>query len=47
VGHLLAQGIERRLWQIAGDNSQPPQNETLERYLSQNKVTPEGEGSDQ
>jgi curli production assembly/transport component CsgG len=41
VGHLLAQGIERRLWQVAGDNSQPAPNETLERYLTQNKVDPE------
>jgi curli production assembly/transport component CsgG len=41
VGHLLAQGIERRLWQVAGDNSVPAQNETLDRYLSQNRVTEE------
>ncbi|MNI31004.1 Curli production assembly/transport component CsgG [compost metagenome] len=43
VGHLLAQGIERRLWQVAGDNSVPVQNETLDRYLTQNKVVPEEE----
>jgi curli production assembly/transport component CsgG len=43
VGHLLAQGIERRLWQVAGDNS-PDTNATLDRYLTQNKVDPEGQG---
>jgi len=43
VGHLLAQGIERKMWQVVGDNSVPPQNETLDRYLSQNRVAPEGE----
>jgi curli production assembly/transport component CsgG len=43
VGHMLAQGIERHLWQVAGDTSSPPQNETLDRYLTQNKVVPEGE----
>ena len=43
VGHLLSQGIERKMWQVAGDNSAPPQNETMERYLSQNRVVPEGE----
>lgn len=39
VGHLVAQGIERHMWQVAGDKSQP--NETLDRYLSQNKPTQE------
>jgi curli production assembly/transport component CsgG len=43
VGHLLAQGIERHLWQVAGDNSLPDNNATLDRYLTQNKVVPEGE----
>jgi len=43
VGHLLAQGIERRLWQVAGDNSSPAGDETLNRYLTQNKVDPEAE----
>ncbi|MNR17562.1 Curli production assembly/transport component CsgG [compost metagenome] len=45
VGHLLAQGIERRLWQVAGDNSVSTQNETLDRYLTQAKVVPEGSES--
>jgi curli production assembly/transport component CsgG len=44
---MLAQGIERHLWQVAGDNSQPAQNETLDRYLTQNRVVPEGEGEDE
>jgi curli production assembly/transport component CsgG len=44
VGHLLAQGIERRLWQVAGDNS-VGSTETLDRYLTQNKVDPEGGGA--
>ncbi|MFK3799219.1 CsgG/HfaB family protein [Pseudomonas sp. NPDC088444] len=39
VGHLVAQGIERHMWQAAGDNSPP--NETLQRYLSQNKPAEE------
>jgi curli production assembly/transport component CsgG len=42
VGHLLAQGIERHLWQVAGDNT-PVADATLDRYLTQNKVQPEGE----
>jgi curli production assembly/transport component CsgG len=46
VGHLLAQGIERNMWQVAGDNS-PANNETLDRYLTQNKVVPEGEGKEE
>ncbi|HCS43069.1 MAG TPA: curli production assembly/transport protein CsgG, partial [Pseudomonas sp.] len=29
--------------QVAGDISAPAQNETLDRYLSQNRVVPEGE----
>ena len=29
VGHLLAQGIERRLWPVAGDKA------VLDKYLSQ------------
>src|SRR5690606_33357926 len=33
VGHLLAQGIERRLWQAAGDES--GDKAALEKYLSQ------------
>jgi curli production assembly/transport component CsgG len=41
VGHLVAQGIERHMWQIAGDTSAP--NETLDRYLSQNKPAEEGQ----
>jgi curli production assembly/transport component CsgG len=41
VGHLVAQGIERHMWQAAGDNSAP--NETLDRYLSQNKPADEGQ----
>ena len=45
VGHMLAQGIERHLWQVAGDNS--PTNATLDRYLTQNKVMPEGEAEDE
>ena len=45
VGHMLAQGIERHLWQVAGDNS--PTNATLVRYLTQNKVMPEGEAEDE
>jgi len=35
VGHLVAQGIERHMWTVAGDNSGAG-NETLDRYLSQN-----------
>jgi curli production assembly/transport component CsgG len=41
VGHLVAQGIERRMWQVAGDTTAP--NETLERYLSQNKAPEDGQ----
>ena len=33
VGHLLAQGIERKLWQVSNDGS--GDNAVLERYLSQ------------
>jgi curli production assembly/transport component CsgG len=40
VGHLLAQGIERRLWQVAGDSSLES-SETLDRYLTQNKAPEE------
>ena len=43
VGHLVAQGIERKMWQVAGDSSTPLQNETLGRYLTQNKVDPDAE----
>lgn len=43
VGHLVAQGIERKMWQVAGDSSTPLQNETLGRYLSQNKIDPDAE----
>ena len=43
VGHLVAQGIERKMWQVAGDSSTPVQNETLGRYLSQNKIDPDAE----
>lgn len=43
VGHLVAQGIERKMWQVAGDSSSPVQNETLDRYLTQNKVDPDAE----
>jgi len=42
VGHLLAQGIERHLWQVAGDNT-PDADATLDRYLTQSKVDPESE----
>ncbi|MNE94779.1 Curli production assembly/transport component CsgG [compost metagenome] len=42
VGHLLAQGIERKMWQVAGDKTAPVQDETLDRYLTQAKVVPEG-----
>jgi curli production assembly/transport component CsgG len=41
VGHLVAQGIERHMWQAAGDNSAP--NETLERYLTQSKPAEDGQ----
>ncbi|WP_455921035.1 CsgG/HfaB family protein [Pseudomonas putida] len=34
VGHLVAQGIERHMWTVSGDNSGNG-NETLDRYLSQ------------
>jgi curli production assembly/transport component CsgG len=43
VGHMVAQGIERRLWQVAGDSSSPSQDDVLNRYLSQNKVDPDSE----
>ena len=43
VGHLVAQGIERKMWQVSGDSSTPLQNETLGRYLTQNKVDPDAE----
>jgi curli production assembly/transport component CsgG len=43
VGHMVAQGIERHLWQVAGDASVPGQDDVLNRYLSQNKVDPEAE----
>ena len=43
VGHLVAQGIERKMWQVAGDSSTPLQNETLGRYLTQHKVDPDAE----
>jgi len=43
VGHMVAQGIERRLWQVAGDASTPGQDDVLNRYLSQNKVDPDAE----
>lgn len=33
VGHLLAQGIERRLWQVAGDGA--GDKAVLDKYLSQ------------
>ncbi len=35
VGHLLAQGIERRFWQVAGEAGEG--KATLEKYLSQNQ----------
>ena len=35
VGHLLAQGIERRLWQVAGDAGEG--KGTVDKYLSQNQ----------
>jgi len=31
VGHLLAQGIERRLWQVEGSGDKA----TVDKYLSQ------------
>jgi curli production assembly/transport component CsgG len=43
VGHMVAQGIERHLWQVAGDASTPGQDDVLNRYLTQNKVDPEAE----
>ncbi|MNE25705.1 hypothetical protein D3C80_1190410 [compost metagenome] len=33
VGHLLAQGIERRLWQVQGDADKG----AVEKYLSQSQ----------
>jgi len=35
VGHLLAQGIERRLWQVAGYAGEG--KATVDKYLSQNQ----------
>ena len=35
VGHLLAQGIERRLWQVAGNPADG--KATVDKFLSQNQ----------
>ncbi|MNY68378.1 Curli production assembly/transport component CsgG [compost metagenome] len=36
VGHMLAQGIERKMWQVADGSG--PEDPTVDKYLSQNRT---------